>query len=266
MRTIISKLFFQKHPFCDLLIAYSAILKSINFVPFAVSGVAFLRRRVSFCKISVLIVFLFLSFEVSARPVKWQGKRITKSVFLKLYKEHKQDLYVFNTQVLSIKGNGSQEKKAFPKPERGAYGVFSFKVTKGHKDRLTRGSLYIPSAVATCRTPDGRYFTACVEWWMEIIRFEGKTTTREAVGVYIGTMKYKGKRIPIIKCCPKITLQRFKQYLYELEEKREGGQSQMVNQTGESPFLKKKEEDLMAPLYRLKAEGRLIKTKKSKKK
>lgn len=168
---------------------------------------------------AVSLLVLVMGSSVFSRPVKWEGKRIKKSFFLEFYEREKDYLYMFNSQVISIRDWGDYQKM-FNVPIKGAYGIFTFKMLKPMKDKITPQSLYVPSMIARCYSPEGGSYIACVEWWAEITGFDGNTTKREAVGVYVGTMKYKGKDIPIIKCCPKITQKRFKQYLYELEDKR----------------------------------------------
>lgn len=168
----------------------------------------------------VWLVLVMVMVTGHARPVKWQGQRIKKSFFLQLYEAQKDDLYMFNTQVISIREWDPDYQKVLNVPIKGAYGIFTFKQLRPMKDKITPHSLHVPSMIARCYSPGGGSYIACVEWWTEIIGFDGNSTKREAVGVYVGTMSYKGKRIPIIKCCPRITRKRFKQYLYELDDKR----------------------------------------------
>jgi len=157
-----------------------------------------------FVSLTTLLIVLFAS-SVYSVPVLWEGKKITKSQFNRIYSEQKVNFFRFNSQILKC------ENKTMQKPVRGEWGIGDFYF----KDVVKKDSfqVYCPSMVAKFIAPDGTETYVCVEWFMNITGWKEAQTVRTACLVYIGTYKYKGKRIPLLKACPMLTKYEFKRYL-----------------------------------------------------
>ena len=169
-------------------------------------------------KIMLITAVLAISLTATAGILEWDGEKLTRSRFNKLYKDWKNRLFVWNGEIIKVYNEETGESPYMHDLKRGELGIVLFtkykKYKNGNRDKFGYVGTYNECFAKVWDSRCKHFRFALIEDYTNyIMPLSKRRDILVACGLYVGTVKYGEATYPIIKLLPHVTKRQFKKYI-----------------------------------------------------